>query len=365
MKELRIGDKVAKVPVIQGGMGVGVSRSSLAGAVAKEGGIGIISTAQIGYDEPDFVKDHREANNRAIEKHVKLAKAQADGGLVGVNVMVALKDYEEHVRVAVKAGADVVICGAGLPVTLPGLLEGTDTKFAPIVSTEKAVMVLFKMWDKKYQKTADFVVIEGPKAGGHLGFSAEQLNEDAEGNLDYDIEIKKIIERVHQQEEKYNKKIPVIVAGGIFDAEDVAQALSLGADGVQVASRFVATEECDADIRYKQAYVNAKEEDIRIIKSPVGMPGRAVQNAFLEETEKGGCKVERCLGCLAKCNPAEIPYCITDALIRAVQGDVEHGLIFSGANVGKITEITTVSEVMEGLKRGFVKYAPDNKRETA
>lgn len=353
MKELKIGNKTARIPIIQGGMGVGVSRSSLAGAVAKEGGVGIISTAQIGYDEPDFVNNHKEANNRAIEKHVKLAKAQAEGGLVGVNVMVALKDYEEHVKVAAKAGADVVICGAGLPVTLPGLLEGTDTKFAPIVSSEKALKILFKMWDKKYNKTADFVVIEGPKAGGHLGFSPEQINEDTNGTLNYDAEIKKIIESVRQQEEKYNENIPVIVAGGIFDASDAAHASSLGADGVQVASRFVATKECDADIRYKEAYVNAKEENIRIIKSPVGMPGRALQNTFLKEAEEGNCKVERCLGCLAKCNPAEIPYCITDALIRAVSGDIEHGLIFCGANVGKITEITTVSDIMEDLKQGF------------
>lgn len=355
MRELRIGNKVAKVPVIQGGMGVGVSRSSLAGAVAKAGGVGIISTAQIGYDEPDFLNHHKEANNRAIEKHVKLAKAQADGGLVGVNVMVALKDYEEHVRVAAKAGADVIICGAGLPVTLPGLLEGTDTKFAPIVSTEKAVTVLFKMWDKKYGKAADFVVIEGPKAGGHLGFSNELLIEDLEGSLNYDAEIKRIIARVRMQEEKYGKQIPVIVAGGIFDAEDVRHAMCLGADGVQVASRFVATKECDADERYKQAYIDAGAEDVRIIKSPVGMPGRAVQNAFLEETAAGSYKVERCLSCLAKCNPAEIPYCITDALIRAVQGDVEHGLVFCGANVGRITEITTVSEVMKDLEQGFAK----------
>ena len=168
MKELRIGDKIARIPVIQGGMGVGVSRSGLAGAVAREGGVGIISTAQIGYDEPDFIENHKAANRCAIEKHIRLAKEQADGGLVGVNVMVALKDYEEHVRVAAEAGADVVICGAGLPVTLPALLDGTDTRFAPIVSSEKALSILFRMWDKKYGKTADFVVIEGPKAGGHL-----------------------------------------------------------------------------------------------------------------------------------------------------------------------------------------------------
>lgn len=354
MKELRIGNKTAKLPVIQGGMGVGVSRGSLAGAVAKAGGIGIISTAQIGFDEPDFQSNHKEANLRAIRKHIQLAKAQADGGLVGANVMVALKDYEEHVKAAAEAGADVVICGAGLPVTLPELLGESDTKFAPIVSTEKALMVLFKMWDKKYRKTADFIVVEGPKAGGHLGFSNEQLEKDLEGSLDYDAEIQKIIERVRLQEEKYDKRIPVIIAGGIFDAGDVEHALQLGADGVQVASRFVATKECDADERYKQAYVKAKEEDIRIIKSPVGMPGRAIQNAFLEEVARGGCKVERCMGCLAKCNPAQIPYCITDALIRAVRGDVEHGLIFCGSNVGKITEITTVPEIMRDLEQGFM-----------
>ncbi len=365
MKELRIGNKVAKVPVIQGGMGVGVSRSRLAGAVAGEGGVGIISTAQIGYDEPDFVKNHKEANNRAIEKHIRLAREQADGGLVGVNVMVALKDYEEHVRVAAQAGADVVICGAGLPVTLPALLDGTDTRFAPIVSSEKALSILFKMWDKKYGKTADFVVVEGPKAGGHLGFSKEQVEADMKGCLDYDMEIRKIIHKVHEQEKKYDRKIPVVVAGGIFDAVDVAHAVSLGADGVQAASRFVATEECDADIRYKEAYVKAKAQDIRIIKSPVGMPGRAIENTFLKEEANGECKVERCLGCLAKCDPQKIPYCITDALIRAVQGDVEHGLIFCGANVERITGITTVAEVMADLECGFREKATERVCETA
>lgn len=358
MKELRIGNKIARLPIIQGGMGVGVSLSSLAGAVAKNGGIGIISTAQIGYNEPDFLTNHKDANNRAIEKHIKLAKAQAQDGLVGVNVMVALKDYEEHVKVAAQAGADVVICGAGLPVTLPVLLDGTDTKFAPIVSTEKAIKILFKMWDKKYNKTADFVVIEGPKAGGHLGFSQEQIKEDLSGEYDYDSEIVKIIEAVHLQEEKYNKSIPVIVAGGIFDKEDVRHALSLGANGVQVASRFVATKECDANIRYKEAYVNATSNDIRIIQSPVGLPGRALQNNFLNCVAEGKCKVERCLGCLAKCNPTEIPYCITDALIRAVKGDIDNGLVFCGANVNRINEITTVRDIMEELAEGFVSTKP-------
>ena len=347
MKELKIGNKTAKLPIIQGGMGVDVSRSRLAGAVAAEGGIGVISTAQIGYDEEGFEKDQKSCNIRAIEKHIKLAKAQARDGLVGVNIMVALRDYAEHVKASVKAGADVIISGAGLPVTLPELVEGSDTAIAPIVSTQKAAGVILKMWDRKYHRTADFVVIEGPKAGGHLGFSKEEL--EAEKEMDYDFEIKRIIDTVKEYGKKFGKKIPVIVAGGIFSKEDVAHAIELGADGVQVASKLVATRECDASQAYKEAYVQAKASDVTIIKSPVGMPGRALKNEFLEQVAKGQVKIHKCYGCLAKCNPAQIPYCITEALIKAVQGDVEHGLMFCGANVGKIDKISTVHEVIQGL----------------
>ncbi len=186
LQELKIGNKIAKMPIIQGGMGVGISRYKLAGAVAAEGGIGVISTAQIGYDEDGFETDQRACNLRAIEKHITLAKKQADGGLVGANIMVALKDYSEHVKAAVKAGADVIISGAGLPLLLPKLVEGSDTKIAPVVSTDKAARVILKMWERKYQKTADFIVIEGPEAGGHLGFSEEELAHRRE--LQYDLE---------------------------------------------------------------------------------------------------------------------------------------------------------------------------------
>ncbi len=350
MKPLIIGNKTARIPIIQGGMGVGVSRSRLAGAVAAAGGVGIISSAQIGFDEPDFQSHHQEANLRSLQKHIHRAKEQADGGLVGVNVMVALKDYEAHVRASIEAGADVVICGAGLPASLPELVAGSDTKFAPIVSSQKAALVLLKRWDKKYQTTADFIVIEGPKAGGHLGFSQEDLQKDQENTLDYDLEIQKIIETVKEYAAKYQKKIPVILAGGIFDADDIQHAMGLGADGVQIASRFVATEECDASDRYKQAYLDATTEDIRIIQSPVGLPGRAIHNAFLDRTET---QIPRCLGCLAKCDPSRIPYCITDALIRAVTGDIENGLLFCGENVSQIHEITTVPALMAELQTGL------------
>ena len=237
LKELNIGEKTAQLPIIQGGMGVGISRSSLAGAVAREGGIGVISTAQIGYDEEGFEQDQAKCNRIAIGKHVKKAKEIAGGrGLVGVNIMVALKHYEEHVRESVKAGADVIISGAGLPMDLPKLVsEESGTKIAPIVSSRRAANLILKMWAHRYDRTADFIVIEGPKAGGHLGFSREQL---ADINaLDFDEEICRIIECKKEYEEKFDRKIPVIVAGGIFDRTDIDHVMELGADGVQIARR--------------------------------------------------------------------------------------------------------------------------------
>ena len=348
MQNLIIGNKTAKIPIIQGGMGVGVSRSGLAGAVAAAGGVGIISSAQIGYDEENFLTDHKNANKNALIKHIKKAKEKSRGGLVGVNVMTALKDYAEHVKISVEAGADVVICGAGLPTNLPELVAGSDTKFAPIVSSAKAASLLLRRWEKTYNTTADFIVIEGPMAGGHLGFSLDDLDKYKGNNNKYDLEIQKIIETVKPFEEKFGRHIPVIVAGGIFDKADIEHALSLGADGVQIASRFVATEECDASDAYKQTYINATEDDIEIIKSPVGMPGRAIKNKFLEKIGTDRPPI-RCLGCLAKCNPSEIPYCITDALIKAVKGDIENGLLFAGENVSRINSITTVPELIAEL----------------
>lgn len=349
MKPLIIGDKVAKIPIVQGGMGVGVSLSSLAGAVAREGGVGILSSAQIGFDEEDFEKDQHDCNLRAIKKHIERARRISEGnGLIGINVMVALKHYREHVREAVKAGIDLVVCGAGLPTDLPELVDkNSGTKIAPIVSSVRAANILLKMWDKKYNRTADMIVIEGPKAGGHLGFDPEQLNDI--DRLDYDTEIKDIIACKKAYEEKYNISIPVVVGGGIYDKKDIDHILALGADGAQIASRFVATYECDASDAYKQAYVNATEGDIQIIKSPVGMPGRAIRNALIKRLEHQKESVRKCYNCLAKCNPAEIPFCITKALIDAVKGDVENGLVFCGANIHRINRIVTVKELMEEL----------------
>ena len=346
-RELKIGKKTARIPMIQGGMGVGISRSRLAGAVAKAGGIGVISSAQIGYDEPDFEADAAGCNLQAIDKHVKLAKQQADGGLVGVNVMTALQHYADHVKAAVRAGADLIICGAGLPVDLPELVGNSDTCIAPIISSQKAASVLLRMWDKKYKRTADLLIIEGPKAGGHLGFTPDQLKNIS--LLDYDHEIQKIISEKKFYENKYGVSIPVVVGGGIFNRSDAAHMIELGADGIQVASRFVATEECDASQAYKQAYIQASEKDIVIIQSPVGMPGRALRNEFIKKLEQGKIPIRRCFQCIKKCSPEKIPYCITQALIHAVRGNLDQGLIFCGTEVSRIKEITTVPALIQEL----------------
>lgn len=370
LKPLKIGNLVAKRPVIQGGMGVGVSLSSLAGAVAKAGGIGIISTAQIGFKDQDFGKNPMAANLRAIHSELKKAREKAPQGILGFNIMVATKEYASYVKEAVKAGADVIISGAGLPIDMPKFVAEAEnenggsekkerrTMIAPIVSSVKSALVICRMWDRKYHTAPDFVVVEGPCAGGHLGFSREQLTElgaDTDHVAEtfdepaYDKEIRGIIETVKSFAEKYKKHIPVITAGGIFDHKDVLHQFALGAEGIQAATRFVTTEECDADIAYKEAYINAKEEDIVIVKSPVGMPGRAIKNKFLERVAQGPVKVERCFRCLEHCNPAETPYCITKALINAAEGKIDEALLFCGSNAYRCEKIETVPEVMAAL----------------
>ena len=367
LKPLKIGNLVAKRPVIQGGMGVGISLSSLAGAVAKAGGIGIISTAQIGFKDHDFGKNPMAANLRAIHSELKKAREKAPQGILGFNIMVATKEYASYVKEAVKAGADVIISGAGLPIDMPKFVAEAEseadggekkerrTMIAPIVSSVKSALVI---WDRKYHTAPDFVVVEGPCAGGHLGFSREQLTElgadtdhvaETYDELAYDKEVRGIIETVKSFAEKYKKHIPVITAGGIFDHKDVLHQFELGAEGVQAATRFVTTEECDADIAYKEAYINAKEEDIVIVKSPVGMPGRAIKNKFLERVAKGPVKVEHCFRCLEHCDPATTPYCITKALINAAEGKIDDALLFCGSNAYRCEKIETVPEVMAAL----------------
>ncbi len=353
---LKIGNTEARVPVIQGGMGVGVSLGSLAGAVAKEGGIGVISAAQIGFREPDFDTNTKEANLRAIKKEYEKARTIAPEGVIGFNLMVAMRHYEEYVRAAIDAGADIIISGAGLPMDLPRIAGESKVLLAPIISTEKSARVILKYWGKRYRRMPDLLVIEGPKAGGHLGFTKEQLLEyGEEQGTDrtceaYDQEVTRILGAVREYEELFDCKIPTALGGGIENRSQAAHAFSLGVDAIQAATRFVTTEECDADIRYKEAYIRADKEDIVIVKSPVGMPGRAIMNPFMKRVMAGEqIPHTPCHRCLHKCNPAEIPYCITDALIHAAKGETDDALLFCGAYAYKAKRLETVKEVIDSL----------------
>ncbi len=345
LKPLKIGDLIAKIPVIQGGMGVGISLSGLAGAVAAEGGVGVISTAQIGFRYPSFDSDPIGTNLRAIADEIKRARKIAAGGIIGVNIMVATKRYEEYVKAAVAAGVDIIISGAGLPVNLPELVKNSRTKIAPIVSSLKSVQLIIKYWLKKYDRLPDMVVVEGPEAGGHLGFSYEQL-EDIKA-LEYDKEIHEIVEHVKRCAAERQADIPVVAAGGIYTREDAERMAALGVDGIQLATRFVTTYECDAPLSYKQAYIDAKKEDITLVKSPVGMPGRAIRNAFLEKTKNGAVPHGKCHLCVSTCKPDKTPYCITDALVNAARGDTDNALLFCGINAWRANKLEHVHDIMQ------------------
>mgnify|MGYP004477985847 FL=1 len=350
-RQLKIGERIAQKSILQGGMGVGVSLGNLAGAVSKCGGVGMISAAQIGFREPDFDENTEEANVRAMHQEYEKARQIAPEGVIGFNIMVAMRHYERYVREAVQAGADLIVSGAGLPMDLPALTGKAKTALAPIVSSERSARLILKYWDRKYHRLPDLLVIEGPLAGGHLGFSTEQLIEYMqEKKKNFDEEVKRILDAVKEFAEKAQKYIPVALAGGISSREQAEHAFRLGVDAIQVATRFVTTEECDADIRYKRTYLQAQEEDIVITKSPVGMPGRAILNPFLKKIQNGEqIRPEKCHGCLKHCKPAEIPYCITDALIHAAKGEVDEALLFCGAEAWKAQKIQTVEEVIREL----------------
>lgn len=343
---MKLGNKILEVPILQGGMGVGVSLSGLAGNVAKCGAMGVISSVNAGYREDDFMTNTMEANLRALRNEIKRAKEIAGGnGLVAVNIMTAVTYYEETCKCAVEAGADAIISGAGLPMSLPEFTKGTDTLCAPIVSGGRAAKLLMKHYKKRYDCMPDFLVIEGHKAGGHLGFSVEELTEGtAKSN-----------EEILQEVLAEAGDIPVFVAGGVYDGKDMARLMGMGAAGVQIATRFIATDECDASDVFKQAIVNAKAEDIRIIKSPVGMPARAIYSPLLQRLDQGEkFRALRCNNCLTACKKNdEIPYCISRALIEAVKGNREDGLFFTGSNGEKVDRIMPVAELIDEIMKEY------------
>lgn len=347
MKGIKIGDKKSKYPIIQGGMGVGVSMHRLAGNVSKEGGIGIISAADIGYKDPDFEKNPMTSNLKAIGDEIKKAREIAgEDKILGMNIMVAMQNYAEIVKECVKQKIDLIISGAGIPKDLPEYVKNSKTKIAPIVSSLRCCQLIIKHWLKKYNYIPDMIVIEGPKAGGHLGFKKEDLKKNSLEDITKDV-----VKYVKEVEKEYNKEIPVISAGGIWDRKDIDKFLELGADGVQMATRFVTTFECDASDEFKKAYINAKREDIKIIDSPVGMPGRALYNNFVKNTEKVRTKIDKCYKCIKTCNIKTTPYCITRALINSVKGNVDNGLVFCGSNVYKAKEIVSVHNLIQELMK--------------
>ena len=315
-------------------MGVGVSLGGLAGAVAACGGMGTISTADAGYQEPDFPTDPAGANLRALRREIGRAKELARGaGMVAVNAMVATRQFADAVRTAVAAGVDAVVCGAGLPLELPALTQG-KTAIAPIVSSPRAARLLLKTWDRKYQTTADFLVLEGSRAGGHLGFGEEALKEGTCPSLE-DL-LPGVLAETAPYAEKYGHPIPVFPAGGIWSGADMARL----------------TRQCDASQGYKDVLLEAGEEDLAIIHSPVGMPGRAVRTPLIRRLEAGErLEPQWCAQCMQGCRPSEIPFCITHALIQAVKGNREEGLFFSGASVGLLDRMCSVRELMEELTR--------------
>ncbi len=355
MPPLRIGDWQADIPIVQGGMGVGISLSGLVSAVANAGGIGVIATAGIGQFEPDIITNFSEANKRALRKELKKTKARTNG-IIGVNIMVALSDFDDLVQCAVEEEANVLFIGAGLPIRFPESLPlhnlgELPTKFVPIVSSAKATKIIFRSWAKQFNHIPDAVVVEGPLAGGHLGFKKEHIDDP-----DYTLEkiLPQVIAAIKPYEERFTKTVPVIAAGGIYTGADIHKFMQLGAQGVQMGTRFVATHECDASQEFKDAYINCRKEDIVIIDSPVGLPGRAIRDKFLERISSGIKETFKCpWKCLRTCDFKNVPYCIGLALANAKKGDLQNGFAFAGANAYLVDKIISVKELIETLTEEY------------
>ncbi len=346
LKSLSIGNLVARIPIVQGGMGVGISLSGLAAATANAGGIGVIAAAGIGLLEPDGFTDFLGASIRALRREIRRSR-ELSPGVIGVNIMVALRNFADMVRTAVEEKIDVIFAGAGLPLSLPELVKGSLTKIVPIVSSGRAAALISKRWLDKYDYLPDAFVVEGPRAGGHLGYKPEQLDDP-----DYRLEkvLPEVVAAVRPYAEAEGREIPVIAGGGIFSGSDIRKFLELGAAGVQMATRFVATDECDAAKAFKEAFVAAEEGDLEIIKSPVGMPGRAIRNPFLDSVEQGERKPFACpYHCIVTCDFEKAPYCISLALLNAQKGRLEQGFAFAGANAPRVKKIVPVQELVDSL----------------
>ncbi|MHC5163075.1 MAG: NAD(P)H-dependent flavin oxidoreductase [Planctomycetota bacterium] len=333
-------------PIIQGGMGVRVSKANLAAAVANEGCAGVIATVGLGIYENSPGAEFVEGSRVALRDEIRRARRMTNG-VIGANVMVALSNYESLVRVCVEEKIDMIISGAGLPMALPAYTAGTDIQLIPIVSSARSLKLICRKWMKDFNRSPDAVIVEGMKAGGHLGYSLEQL-EKKSPTLD------EALLDVLQFTQQLPTPIPVIAAGGIFSGEDMAHYLKLGASGVQMATRFVCTEECDVDIKFKQAYLDAGPEDITLIKSPVGLPGRVIKNAFVEKLNAGERVPFRCkYRCLRTCDPSTAPYCIAAVLAKASEGNMDEAFAFAGSNAWRCNEIVSVKTLIRTIMQEY------------
>ena len=357
MKGFNLGGLHIRVPIIQGGMGVGISLSGLAAAVANEGGIGVISCAGLGLIYKEKAKDYLQANIDGLVSEIRKAREKTKG-IIGVNIMGALTNFEDMVRTTIAEKADIIFAGAGLPMNLPSFLKPDSvTRLVPIVSSGKAARLLCTKWQSTFNYLPDAFVVEGPKAGGHLGFKREQLDDQ---NYSLEEIIPDVVREVRVFEEKYNKEIPVIAAGGIYNGAGMFDIMSKGAKGVQLGSRFVTTTECDASDVFKQQYINSEEKDIEIIQSPVGMPGRAFTNGFLDMVRQGLKMPKTCpFHCIKTCDISKSPYCIVTALYNAARGNMKNGYAFAGSNAFRATSIMSVKDVFSEFISDFKKKAEE------
>ena len=350
MPELCIGDLTLRIPVIQGGMGVGVSKASLAGAVSRAGGLGVIASVGLG-DQAASRTTYDETSRQALV--AEIAKVKEQNLPVGVNVMVALSNYQTLVEACAEAGADVIISGAGLPLRLPEYVTDPRVKLVPIVSSGRAAALICKTWLRKANRLPDAIVVEGPMAGGHLGFKYETLVDGSAGSLEELL--KEVLVVTDRYEQSHGRKIAVIAAGGVYTGQDIVRFLGLGASGVQMGTRFVGTDECDASDEYKQAYMDATEEDVILIQSPVGLPARVVKNAFVARSLEGEKRKFSCpYRCLLTCDAATANYCIANALVNSANGEMDDGFAMCGQNAYRVDKIITVKELFEELLKEAV-----------
>ena len=359
-KSLKIGKYEIQKPIVQGGMGVGVSWDQLAGNVSKEGGLGVISAVGTGYYKDRKYskklvdgKPFSEVNfysSEGLKEIIKNARGICKDKPLAVNILYAINDYGRVVRDACEGGVDIIITGAGLPTNMPEFTEGyPDIALVPIVSSAKALKIICKRWKGRYDRLPDAVVLEGPKSGGHQGFSYEECKKEAN-------QLENLIAPVVEEAKKWGD-IPVIAAGGIWDKNDIEQMMGLGASGVQMGTRFIGTHECDAHDNFKQVVLNAKKEDIELMSSPVGYPAQGIRTNLTTLVEKREGPAIKCISnCVAPCHRGEeakvVGFCIADRLSDAYNGNLETGLFFSGTNGYRLNEIISVKELMNKLTKG-------------